>query len=187
MRNALSAEKKRITEEWYQTINDYNPIDGVNYSWILDYAKFRLEWVLEKTRYVEEKSQALLRLVLVVSAGSWAVFSVILGTQKSVSVSAAFFTVAALACLLISAYFTIQAAAPVGHIYPRGEDKAILYANFYKNDEAAKGRFALLLGDSSEQERLLTIEKGGQVNRGIVFVFAAAISFSLALFVQVFR
>jgi len=187
MKNTISAEKKKITEEWYNTINKYTPINGIAYTWIFDYAKFRLEWAVEKTRYVEEKGQALLRLVLVISAAAWAVFSAIIATQKSITCGATVFSLAALLCLLISAYFTIQAVSPVDHVYPRGEDKAIGYANFYKDSEAAKGRLALLLGDSSEQERLLTIEKAAQINHGVVFALAAVIAFSLALFAQMFH
>lgn len=180
-------ERDKVTQEWYRLINEFQPMEGREYGWVLDYARFRLEWAFEKTRYVEEKSQALVKLILAVTAGSWAVFSVLLPGGQPVFMGTTVFAVLALVCLLISTYYTLQASNPADHVYPAGEDKAIEYANFYAGKEAALARFALKLGDSSEQERILTIEKSMQMNRGVCFVVASVISFSLALFAQVFR
>jgi hypothetical protein len=126
-------------------------------------------------------------LVLAISAGSWAVFSLLLARNKPISSLAEFFVTSALVCLVISGYFCLQAARPSDHVYPRGEDKAIEYANFYKEEGAAKARFALIFGDSTEQERFVTFEKGRLVNWGTVFVVAAIVAFSLSLFVQLFQ
>lgn len=83
-----------------------------------------------------------------------------LSPNRVKKVTSTFFVLAALTCLMASGYFCLRAVSPSDHVYPRGEDIAIKYANFYKNEDAAKGRFALVFGDSSEQERFLTNEKG---------------------------
>jgi hypothetical protein len=180
----LEIEQNRVTEQWYEAINSFEPLPDKNYSWLLEYSKFRLDWVFEKTRYVEDKSQSLLKLVLAISAASWAVFSILLKVGQPLTPGSVVFSVAALVCLVISGYYSLQAGSPVNHVYPRGEDKAIEYMKFYESEEAAKGRLALLLGDSSEQERLVQIEKGALVNRGAVFAFSAVISFSVSLLCQ---
>jgi hypothetical protein len=183
-RRELREQKDRVTREWYDVINSFEPAEGADYSWIWDYARYRLEWAFEKTRYVEEKSQSLLKLVLAISAGSWVVFSALLTTSRPMSLCSAIFAIFALVCLMVSGYFCLQAASPSDHVYPRGEDKAIQYASLYKSADAAKGRFALAIGDSSEQERFLTYEKGILVKRGAILAFVAVIMFSLSLLAQ---
>jgi hypothetical protein len=183
----LREQRDRVTEEWYEAIKKFEPVEGADYSWIWDYARYRFEWAFEKTRYVEEKSHSLLKVVLAISAGSWAVFSVLLTSNRPMGLYSAFFAISALVCLVASGYFCLQAASPSDHIYPRGEDKAIQYANVYKSGDAARGRFALIFGDSSEQERFVTYEKGMLVNKGALLAFAAVIAFSLSLLAQLFR
>jgi hypothetical protein len=180
----LEEQRKKITKEWYETINAFEPVEGADYSWVWEYAKYRFEWAFEKTRYVEEKGRSLLKLVLVMGSGSWAVFLVLLNSSRPLGLWSWVFAISALVCLVVSGCFCVKAASPSDHYYPRGEDKAIQYVNFYKSEGVAKGRFALAIGDSSEQERFLTYEKGMLVKRGAIFAFVAVILFGLSLLAQ---
>jgi hypothetical protein len=177
----LPEQKERITKEWYKTIKRFEPIEGAQYSWIWDYAKYRLEWAFEKTRYVEEKSLSLLKLVLAISAGSWAVFTFLATKNLSMGVWSKNFAYLAICCLAASGVFCLMAAWPSEHVYPQSEDKAIECANLYKRDDAARASFALIIGDSSEQERLVTAKKAKLVNIGAGFVLVAVIAFTLSL------
>lgn len=184
MKKGVQSPRNDATKAWYEKMNAFDPVEGRRYGWILDYAKFRFEWVFDKTRYVEEKGQGLLKLIVTLSAGAWALLSFLRSTGKPLEPACEILGLAGLAFLLASGYCALKISTPADHVYPRGEDRAIDYANCFAEQEGAMGRFSLLLGDSTEQEMFVTSEKVRWLTRGLRLAYLAACFFTLGLFVQ---
>ncbi len=154
----LKHDRNESTKEWYAQIKKFEPVPERNYDWIWEYAKFRFDWSMEKTRYVEEKGTALLKLVFAITAALWVLFGGVLRSTDHISIFTLLLIAVGGFCLILSGGYALRASGPAEHVYPKSEEEAVGYANFYHEQTAALGNFCLQLADSTEQERFVTME-----------------------------
>jgi hypothetical protein len=181
----LKLQRAKATKDWYAKMEEFKPLPNRSYTWVWEYAKFRLDWSLEKTRYIEEKGNGLLKLVLVIVGAMWVVFGGIVKSGEHVAPDTFALLSAGLFFLALGGYCALKASKPAEHIYPQSEDEAIDYASFYETETMALAKFSLQLGDSAEQERFLTSEKGHYVVRGLRWTLLGVAFFTLALLCEV--
>ncbi len=173
--------------ELYKEASSYGPQPGKEYRWVLDYARFRLEFTFENGRYIEEKSLSLVKTVLAVAAGAWAVFSLMLSAGSIPTWPVKLLVILAIASVLGSGVCALRAFAPSDRLVPTAEDDALGVVDNSASHEAAMATFSLILKESTEYQSKLTSQKGVYVRWGVRLVYLGVALFSAALFWVVFR
>jgi hypothetical protein len=177
---------KSSAENWYAMANSYEPKQGRSYGWVLDYAKFRLQFTIGNGRYIEEKSLELFKIVLGISAAGWAAFSWLLSKGMVLAWAVELLICLSVVSLLVSGVYLLDAFGPSDRPVPLAEDVALRAIEQCEPGDGAIGIFSLTLAASTEYQSQLTSEKGKRMRRALWLIYFAGAGFILSLFLQVF-
>ena len=173
-----------IADEWYGRADNYQPKPGAKYGWVWDYAKFRFEWACEKSRYIDEKSITVLKLLLALCSGIGAVLAFLISNRIQLQWPTYAFSLIAIVCLCLSGRRALRAFRPENHLYPINEEAALEYTDRNEVDADPMGNISLTLSASTEFERETTERKSRCLQRAIVYASWSIVLFILALFVE---
>lgn len=177
---------KTITEKWYAMANSYKPKEGRSYGWVLDYAKFRLQFTFGNGRYIEEKSLELFKIVLAISAAGWAAFSWLMSKGVTLAWPVALLIGLSVISLVLASFYLLQAFGPSDRPVPLTEDVALRAIEQCEPGDGAIGIFCLTLTASTEYQSQLTCDKGRRMRRALWLIYFAGAGLTIALFLQVF-
>lgn len=172
---------------WYEKSKNYVAQPGKEYRWVWDYARFRFEFTFNNGRRIEEKALALLKFIIAVAAGSWAVFDFLASQNKRPTGSAQWFLGEAIVFLLIGAGCALKAYQPFQHIVPLTEEVALQAVDDRPNEQAALAGFSLVLAAATERESELNTERSGYIKVAVISALIAGLLFILALSWGVFQ
>lgn len=175
-----------LTEKWYGLANSYEPLKGRSYGWVLDYAKFRLQFTFGNGRYIEEKSLELFKVVLAISAAGLAGFSWLLSKGTALAWPVEILIGLSVLSLLVSSVYLLQAFGPSDRPVPLAEDVALRAIDKYESGDEAIGNFCLTLTASTEYQSQITCEKGRRLRRALWLIYFAVGGFTCSLFLQIF-
>ena len=176
----------QTTEKWYALANSYEAKEGRSYAWLLDYAKFRLQFTFGNGRYIEEKSLELFKVILAIAAVGWAAFSWLLSKGIVPAWPVEILVGLSVLSLLVSGYFLLRAFGPSDRPVPLAEDVALRAIEKYESGDRAIGNFSLTLTASTERQSEITCEKGRQMRRALCLIYLAVAGLTLSLFLQTF-
>jgi hypothetical protein len=177
---------RKTTKEWYALANSYEAKEGRGYAWLLDYAKFRLQFTFGNGRYIEEKSLELFKVILAIAAVGWAAFSWLLSKGIVLAWPVEILISLSVLSLLASGALLLKAFSPSDRPVPLAEDVALRAIEKYESGDRAIGNFSLTLTASTERQSEITCEKGKQMRRALWFIYFAVAGFTLSLFLQMF-
>ena len=175
-----------ITDKWYEMANSYTPDMSKSYGWVMEYAKFRLQFAFGNGRYIEEKSIGLFKTVLTICAGIWAVFSWILSRGIIPAWPVSCLVALSVILLLCSGMFALRAFGPSDRPVPLAEDVALRTVEKFESSEVAMGIFSLSLAASTQYQSQLTTDKGRMVRIALRFAYFAIMALVLSVFFQVY-
>jgi hypothetical protein len=178
----------RVTQNlWHKKANDYRAKPDKEYRWVWDYARFRFEFTFDNGRRIEEKALALLKFVVAVAAGSWAVFEFLASQGVRATGTEKWLFAGAIICLVVAAGCALKVYQPVQHIVPLTEEVALQAVDERPNAEAALAAFSLTLAAATEGESELNTERSRYLRFGVVSALIAALLFICALSLGVFQ
>jgi hypothetical protein len=172
-----------ITKEWYGKAQRFVPVEGINYGWVWDYAKFRFEWACGNGRYVEDKAMSLFKFLLTIVAFIGASISFLVAqhvTLTSASYVCGLLTVGTLA---LAAVCLLKTFDPADHLYPVEEEAALLCSSNAKED--GRANMSLAMTASIEFERTSISGKAKWLKWGLGMACTSIILFILSLLLLV--
>ena len=183
--NSREALMDVIQKQWFDKANTYEPKEGRAYAWVLEYAKFRLNFTFRNGRYIEEKALAVFKLVLGLAVGTWAVFTLLLSQGFIFTWPVKMGVVGGMVSLMISGLYTLRAFGPTKRLLPLTEDAALDAIDDADTPEGAMATFSLAMASSTEKQSEITNRKGQLLRVGLRFTYAAILFLSLLLFLVV--
>ena len=174
------------TKEWYALANSYEAKEGRSYGWLLDYAKFRLQFTFGNGRYIEEKSLELFKLILAIAAVGWAAFSWLQSKGTLLAWPVETLVSLSVLSLLASGALLLKAFGPSDRPVPLAEDVALRAIEKYESGDRAIGNFSLTLTASTERQSEVTCEKGRQMRRALWLIYFAVAGLTFSLFLMMF-
>lgn len=167
---------RRIAE-----VNDFELKDNRDYSWVLDYAKFRLSHSASSVKSAEEKAGGLLKLVLTVAVGAWVVFLFLVRELNAVPKdSLNYWEIAGFVSLGCSGFCALAAPFPLERLSLFREIIATNFVN--EKEESSKkpvGRFSLSLMMCSDYWERVTTAKSLWIAAGFSILVGAVALFTL--------
>jgi hypothetical protein len=171
----------------YSEANAYTPVPDKKYRWVWEYSQFRFEWAFEKTRYVEEKGQKLIQLLMATSAGVWATFTFLFSRHMSFGYVGIAAISVGLLCLLRCGQLSLRVIRPNEHLYPMREHRALACVDRYPDEEMAMAKFSAALEVSTRSELQVTKAKSDALIEATAFECLGVLFVAIALASEVFR
>src|ERR1039458_8078 len=108
----------------YGNADNFEPKSGQDYSWVLDYAKFRFQWAGERVRYIESKCLEILKLLMALGAGIGAALAFFLGRGTAFNPPSLALLFLAVGFFLVAAQRALSGLKHKESLFPLGDRKS---------------------------------------------------------------